>query len=291
MLVRSLLFALAVPALLALASGCSDSATPSVATLAQPTLIRAFPDASDEEESSPTGSAAASANETDAAASPPAALSAELHGNALCGASQTSCYPDDVIDACDLSLDGGTGGADASGEFTAGCHVVTADSPPVCLPGGGGMKNSTCTGPTQCAAGHECVGSGFCHRYCCSGNSECAVNEFCDVQPTTQNQTLVPVCMPELPCVLLDNETCPSNQQCGVVKDDGSTSCVAVGTARAGDSCEKNHCELGLLCLGAEGTRQCATLCFKGTANACKASQKCVGALPLFLTPTVGVCQ
>ncbi len=292
MLLRPLLFvALAVPAIAAFVTGCGDGSTPSVAILAEPTLIRASPDASDEA-SSPNASGAASATEVDAAASPPAAPPAMLRGNPLCNASPTDCYPDDVVAACDLPPEAGTGGPDANGEFTASCHVVAADSPPVCLAGGGGMKNSTCSGPTECAAGHECIGTGFCHRYCCSGNSECAVNEFCDVQSTTLNPlTLVPVCMPELPCVLLDNDACPPNEQCGVVKDDGSTSCVAIGMATAGQSCERIHCGPGLLCLGAEGARQCATLCYKGTLGACKATQKCTGALPLFLTPTVGVCQ
>jgi hypothetical protein len=296
MLHRAVLFVgLVLPVAAALTAGCSSSPPAPIPEPAE-TLIQPFgPDASDTSNpSSTTGAepAASGASTPDAAAPPPAAL-VVLTGNTLCHTPLGSgCSPDAVINACELPQDGGSSGADASGAFSPGCHVAADGSAPVCLPGGGGMKNSYCAGPSDCAAGHECVGAGFCHRYCCSGDSDCAVNEFCDIQPMVQNPaTVVPVCMTTIPCALLDNDACPSNEQCGVVREDGTTSCVAVGTALKDESCENAHCARELLCLGAQGARSCAKLCYKGIPGQCPAKQNCVGALPLFLTPTVGVCQ
>ncbi len=290
-----LFFGLVLPATAVLTAGCGDSPAAPVPEPTVPTLIRASePDASDvPNASNETGGAstAPGVNQLDAAASPPAALTV-VRGNALCHAQLSGCYPDAVIDACNLELDGGASGADANSDFAPGCHAPTDGSQTVCLPGGGGMKNSTCAGPTECAAGHECVGSGVCQKYCCSGDTECALNEFCDIQPMVQSpETLVPVCATMVPCVLLDSDGCPANQQCGVVRENGSTSCVALGTAAEGDPCEDAHCGHGLVCLGAQGARRCAKLCYKGILGQCKTHQNCEGALPLFLTPTVGVCQ
>lgn len=295
MLPRVLLFLrLAVPVAAVFAAGCGDSPSAPEPAPPEATLIRAYgPDGSDTSNATTAnggGDAVPAMAEPDAAAAPPPVL----RGNLLCRAPVAGCYPDDVINACDPALDGGTSGADANGEFAAGCHVAP-DATSVCLPGGGGMKNSSCAGPSDCAAGHECVGAGSCHRYCCSGDSECALNEFCDIQPMVQSpQTLVPVCMTKLPCTLLDSDACQpnqQNQQCGVVREDGSTSCLAVGTAMESAPCEDDHCGRGLVCLGAQGARHCAKLCYKGIFGQCKKEQNCLGALPLFLNPTVGVCQ
>jgi hypothetical protein len=277
-----------------LAAGCGDAPTPASDT-GTPTQIRPFaPDASDAA-SAPNAS---NAGHPDGASLQPAVVSATT-GSSLCHYSSTvfppDCYPDDLVNACDLGI--GSGG-DGGGPGGAACHVVEGSfgAHPTCLPAGFGLNNSTCAAPTDCAVGHECVGAGTCHQYCCGGNTECSVNEFCDVQSTTQDPDLVvPVCMPEIPCVLLDNDSCPSGQQCSVVKDDGSTSCVLVGPQTEGQLCEDAHCERGLLCLGPEGARRCATLCYTASPTACKTehgtTKTCAGALPLFLSPTVGVCQ
>ena len=100
----------------------------------------------------------------------------------------------------------------------------------------------------------------------------------------------VPVCMPAHPCDLLQPGTCPSGQTCAVVREDGSLSCVEVGAAPAGKSCQTEHCASDLVCLGA-ATRTCYALCQVGKSNQCPASQTCKGGLPLFVDPSVGVCQ
>jgi hypothetical protein len=265
-------------------AGCGDASTAG-ADVATPTLIQAFtPDASD---ASPPIDAL------------PAAVAVQTtRGSSLCHATSTSCYPDDLVNACDLGPAAGDANILDAGEGGIACHVVQGSKgvAPACLPAGFGLDNSTCLLPTDCAVGHECVGSGACHQYCCDGNSACSANEFCDIQPTTHDPNLlVPVCMPEFPCTLLDNDSCPANQQCAVVRDDGSTSCIAIGPQRDGQSCEDAHCERGFMCLGPEGSRRCATLCYTASTTGCEATfgaaKTCTGALPLFLSPTVGVCQ
>jgi len=110
----------------------------------------------------------------------------------------------------------------------------------------------------------------------------------------------VPVCMPLRQCELvaaLDLEgglpqpaTCPSGQTCAVVREDGATSCVAIGTATAGQSCETEHCAAGFVCLGAT-VRTCYALCLMTDPGPCPAPQACKGGPPLFADPGVGVCQ
>jgi hypothetical protein len=221
-----------------------------------------------------------------------------FQGNLLCQVSwYSSCQPDDVVNTmCDPVADGGaTDAGDAQAPSGTACHVVASDAGALtaCLQAGFGMNSSSCTEATDCAAGHECVGDGTCRHYCCGGNSACSLNQFCDVQPTFQAPaTLVPVCMPQIPCTLLDDDSCPTNQQCGVVRDDGATSCLAVGTAGDREPCDEEHCAHGLVCLGAVGSRRCAPLCYTAIPTACNGSGRtCTGALPLFPNATIGACQ
>jgi hypothetical protein len=136
------------------------------------------------------------------------------------------------------------------------------------------------------------VGSaGTCRHYCCSGNQSCRLDQFCDIQRTSSGSTLnVPVCVPTRQCDLLQPGTCPSGDTCAVVREDGSLSCVEVGSATVGQSCQAEHCASGLVCLGA-ATRTCYALCEVGKQNQCPTSQTCKGGLPLFVDPSVGVCQ
>jgi hypothetical protein len=271
-----------------LSTGCSSASSTDPRPL-PPTRFVAFePDASD-----------ASAPED---ASSTVLLPAVYLGNPLCQASRSpGCYPDDVANPCELAADTVDldGGLDAALATALACHVVGQGGGTVCWPAGYGM-NSSCTKPTDCAAGHECVAGGTCRHYCCAGNISCNVGQFCDVQPTEADpNTLVPVCLPEIPCVLLDDSTCRPTQQCSIVRDNGTTSCVDLGTAGDGESCDVEHCAKGLVCVGATGARVCATLCHTPSTTATTnvrvpcgpAKPSCVGTLPLFRDPTVGVCQ
>jgi hypothetical protein len=239
---------------------------------------------------------------------------AVYQGNPLCNASTATscCYPDTLNvcspAACEPPSDAG---ADAAGGYSqqagyGGCHLVPGPIPasaatgspaaqavtPSCTPAGLGLDGALCHNPDDCAPGYECVGNiGTCRHYCCSGNGACRVDQFCDIQRTASGSTMnVPVCVPTRQCDLLQPGTCPSNQTCAVVREDGSLSCVAVGDAMAGQSCAAEHCGSGLVCLGA-ATRTCYALCQVGKANQCPASQTCKGGLPLFVDPSVGVCQ
>jgi hypothetical protein len=240
-------------------------------------------------------------------------LAPELQGSPLCNAPLTgSCYPDDPTTAmaCGLAPDGGAFNA-AAGYDNAplACRVVAtppdatgAAQAPACAPAGNAGDGSWCKSSSECQAGFDCVGSGTCQHYCCSGNSECGpeqpvavADQFCDIQALTQATGVeIPVCMPIHPaggCQLLDADACPTTETCSVVRDDGSTSCVAIGGAQAGQPCDKEHCAASLVCLGTPGTRSCYHLCETATATQCSGSQQCKGGLPLFPDPTIGICQ
>lgn len=227
------------------------------------------------------------------------ALALPYQGSSLCNASrETGCYPDDAINQCDLPPDNGPAAAnsDAGVVFaTPACHVV-ADGlfpRPTCEPSTvAGMYASSCAHPTECSPGYECVEGGTCRHYCCAGNSACSEGLFCDVQPVVDSPgTLVPVCLPQIPCVLLDDQTCAPDEQCSVVRDNGATSCVTVGLAGDGEPCEQEHCQRGLVCLGSLGSRRCEPLCRTLEPKQCNSGRTCIGTLPLFPNPTVGVCQ
>jgi hypothetical protein len=75
------------------------------------------------------------------------------------------------------------------------------------------------------------------------------------------------------------------------VRENGETSCVAVGPAKAGDLCDEDHCGRDLVCLGTPGERRCYQLCHTAAAAECSSSQACKGGLPLFPDSAIGICQ
>jgi hypothetical protein len=262
---------------------------------------------------SPDASEGGEPDASDALAPPPVNA---YQGNPLCNASPETncCYPDALHvcapTACEAPSDAGV--ADGPGGFASqvlfGCRVAPAPLPasdaanlpavaPACVPAGLGLDGAPCRAGGDCAPGYECVGSDpTCRHYCCAGNSACQPDQFCDIQRSAQAAAPmnVPVCMPVQQCALIKNTGCLPGQTCAVVREDGSKSCVAVGSANAGESCETEHCAAGLVCLGAPapGARTCYKLCeMKGVPGACAAPQTCKGGLPLFVDPGVGVCE
>lgn len=256
--------------------------------------------------------------EPDSAVEGAAAAVATYQGSPLCNASPATscCYPDALSvcapTACEAPSDAGIVDGPGGYAYTQvffGCHVAPATSTsgdaattsapsvpqvaPACLPAGLGLDGAPCRAPDDCAPGYECVGSnGTCRHYCCAGNSACKPDlQFCDIQQTAQATPMnVPVCMPIKPCALL-RDACPSGETCAVVREDGSTSCVAVGDASVGDSCETDHCKAGLVCLGAPGSHRCYALCEMSQSSQCPSTQTCKGGLPLFIDPGIGVCE
>jgi hypothetical protein len=277
--------ALAGPLLFA---GCGDGSA--VRNPPPPTGIQPYePDAADAGVTEEVGEPGASIATTPAV---------PYQGSPLCRASRTTgCYPDDVVNACLLPPTPGSAAAslDAGIEFAPACHVVSdglvprTQCEPSTVPG---MYASTCAHPEECSPGYECVEGGTCRHYCCAGNSSCTEGQFCDMQPVADSPgTLVPVCLAQIPCVLMKDEPCSPDQQCSVVRDDGATSCVSVGMAQDGEPCEEQHCDRHLVCLGSLGSRRCQPLCSTLDPTACTNGRTCIGTLPLFPNPTVGVCQ
>lgn len=243
-------------------------------------------------------------------------------GYALC-VDTNGCNPDapTTAQACALAPDGGPyDPAGGYGSQTLACRVQPATSvnadgvgaAPVCTVAGRSTDGVACRTSTDCAAGFDCIvaaalataapdldaGVGVCRHYCCGGDGACSTpdggisNEFCDIQPlAVATTTKVPVCMPIAPCTLLSAKSvCPMGDTCGIVRDDGTTSCVETGPQNVGQSCDTNHCKAGLVCLGAPNMRQCYELC-STKSSACTAPETCQGGLPLFQDPTVGVCR
>jgi hypothetical protein len=311
---RSLRIALvalfAAPSLAGLAAGCGSFASNGLgsgATFPDADLVPYVPDASD-------------AGYFIAAEPADTANVAATQGSPLCNATLYvgGCYPDlpTTAQACGLVPDGGASDGGASDGASDGgdgdhaseavpssvlaCHVApTGDAgdagvSPVCTSAGLGSEGSPCTHGTDCAAGYECV-ENACRHYCCAGASACSAADFCDVQPSSDTGTLVPVCMPVVPCTLLlggaAGNCAAANETCSVVRDDGTTGCETIGAAQAGDSCDTAHCAAGLVCLGAVGARQCYTLCNTSTMAECTGGQQCTTGLQLFLDPAVGWCH
>jgi hypothetical protein len=214
------------------------------------------------------------------------------------------CQPDLGCPAADVGADAGPyadAGADA-GNWA--CHVVESPAgatTQTCTPPGPGGDGDQCRSGMDCGPAYECVGSpGRCRRYCCEGVTACASDNFCDVQPVASGALdasadagaatyRVPACIPVSRCQLLQ-PGCPSGQTCGVVKADGTTSCVAIGPVAVGGSCETDHCAAGLTCLGTEGSRTCYQLCHV-SGSECPGTQSCTSSAQLFTDPTIGICQ
>jgi hypothetical protein len=307
----SLLTVLALQGLLA-AAACNVSA-PSSSSMGATTVV-----STSEADAGGEGGGAVSA--PDGAEAPDAAAAPSVQNNQLCvvtSMSMSMCDPDNPESAssCHLAPDGGAYDP-AGGYADAGlaCRVQPAPSivsnglgdPTACSVAGSGTAGESCKMSTDCAAGFDCIGMGVCRHYCCAGNGQCASDEFCDIQDlATATTTKVPVCMPITPpggCGLLPSSAdcappeqcsapCPNSETCAVVREDGATGCVETGPARAGGSCDADHCGNGLVCLGALNARLCYALCDTTKADACTAPQTCQGGLPLFQDPSVGVCR
>ena len=295
---RSLLFAVAA----ALILGCGLSATTSSDNSSFGGSDNASP---------PTGGGGTVAfGAPDGAAD--AGRASDISGSALCAHTSSDCFPDGPQNGfaqCVVSADGGpaSGGGSGSGGdadggedggaaavMTEACRVRldTSGAPkPVCMASGAGQDGAECNVSTDCAAGYECVGSpGQCRHYCCDVSACTTSQQFCDIQTVADVGSLrVPVCMPVRPCKLLATDGCANSEQCEVVDDQGTTSCVALGPLKEGDSCETNHCGENLTCLGVPGSRKCYKLC-ETQKNDCAAGESCKSSAPLFRDPAIGVC-
>jgi len=244
-----------------------------------------------------------------------------LRGSPLCGVRADNCNPDDdgrpVADAdagtsapppsnsmtCpDPAPDAGVATGDGGTTAASACRVVkqtSGYSPTECQAADRrGTDGVSCQSGAECAPGFDCVDSdkgGVCRRYCCSGScadqsSQNGGATFCDVQKVLDpNTDKAPVCMPLKKCTLLKPGGCIDNETCAVVTEKGDTGCVVTGTVLVGQSCDVDHCAIGLTCLGNPGDRRCYKLC-RIDGNQCDAPEKCMtGAV--FQDTSFGVCR
>jgi len=228
-------------------------------------------------------------------------------GSWLCNYSYDSdagahvCQPDTSSQCPSVDAPGAPGDWDAGEDGGPACRVTVNGQK--CDSAGPGGDGAQCLTSKDCAVSFECVGSpGQCRHYCCSGNSTCdqaaaaaqtAGPTFCDVQTTTDGAQSVPVCEPVTNCTpLLTGSgagTCADGYTCAVVKDDGTTSCVEIGTVGIGGDCSQLHCRAELTCLGDVGSRKCFELC-QESAPACSQGS-CMSSAQLFTNANVGICQ
>ncbi|HEY2518066.1 MAG TPA: hypothetical protein VGI39_44655 [Polyangiaceae bacterium] len=238
-------------------------------------------------------------------------------GNPLCFYSYSgahNCAPDTSAQ-CSMPADAGAydpwqdaaatdagDAGDAGAPLPTACHVEPGATQS-CKTAGAGKDGAQCTTGADCAASFECIGTpGRCRHYCCGGDTTCdeaakagtlASTSFCDLQPVADHDFTVPVCVPVLGCTLLGANvtgSCTDSTTCAVVKDDGTTGCVAIGPATAGQGCDTQHCAAGLNCLGAIGARTCVPLC-ELDSSSCPKGTTCIGSAQLFSNPNIGLCQ
>jgi hypothetical protein len=233
-------------------------------------------------------------------------------GSPLCNVNASTCMPDEdgvrtspygTVPCAKPIGDAGPVLPDAAPYLDA-CRIVKLDPTtftPRCFVAAAaryGLDGAWCEKGADCAPGFDCVESekgSTCRRYCCSGSceGETSLNggpTFCDVQKLVEaSPHSAPVCMPIKKCHLLAPGECGAHETCAVVTEKGDTGCVARGTAQAGASCDEEHCEADLTCLGAPGDRRCYQLCRTGSPN-CLKPQTCT-TLTVFQDTAFGICK
>ncbi len=232
-------------------------------------------------------------------------------GSPLCRATSDTCMPDDdgirqntYETKCARIPDGGV----PEGGTAEGCRITRSDtmlSPKCGSASPEGTDGVECKDGSDCAPGYECIegaDKNVCRRYCCSGSCATAQAQnggktFCDVQKVVPMKAgsaefNAPVCMPLKACKLLTQGQCKVGETCAIVTEKGETGCVANGTAQVGKSCDEEHCNANLICLGVPGSRTCYALCkLDGTVAPCGPTQVCETNALFTENKDYGVCK
>lgn len=228
----------------------------------------------------------------------------------LCG-DPSVCNPDESADNKMLAAQCTTPMAPDAGKYgDAGANAVgpacrlASNGKSVaaaCGVAGVGHDGDACTTGSDCSAGFECVSSpGRCRHYCCDPAACKLVGQgqsndttyFCDVQTQTASSAKVPACLPVQACKLLVANSCGQNQTCSIVDViTGTTSCVQVGPAKVGESCETTHCGANLVCLGSPGKRSCQQLCDPSQTGVCPNGLACKQPWQILIMDSAGICQ
>lgn len=174
-----------------------------------------------------------------------------------------------------------------------GCHVWRGPEGPErsCQATGAGDVSAPCITSADCAPGLACVGpkhGGICRPYCCGDAEACPSRTYCDVRELRdegESPMGIPVCVPAMNCKLLEQEPCASlGLVCGIVRADGTTSCVLPGTGKLDEPCP---CAFGYVC--AKSQNKCLKLCHVNLASAECPGGTCQGGTGE-LPPGIGVC-
>ncbi|WP_437305252.1 hypothetical protein [Sorangium sp. So ce388] len=187
-----------------------------------------------------------------------------------------------------------TGGSSAQ---TLHCQLTLVDgeATPGCGPVGRFAAGGPCHRGSDCAFGLGCAAldgeGGVCRQYCCGNVESCAPGTYCDERPMAESvvegsdPVPIPVCVPAVNCELLNDSACPAGLTCTIVREDGTTSCVAPGVGRADEVCP---CAPGFVC--SMLTNQCKQLCrVDGGAQDCGTNAKCQGGSAVY-PAGFGVC-
>ncbi len=225
----------------------------------------------------------------------------------LCGI--VDCIPGARDDSCLPGNVGGAGGAGGvAGVEQSGCQIAVERELPValCGPAGWGEASAVCSSSADCGPGLGCVLSesgneggggsqapsvGQCRPYCCGDLELCPAETFCapvplfdaaSALPDPNTAIPIPVCTPIVECQLLE-DTCGPELTCSIVREDGSTSCVAIGSGRL---CQPCPCADGFVCSLDSGT--CVQLCDTNSNDCPGTGALCQGGGPL--PDGVGLC-
>ncbi len=197
----------------------------------------------------------------------------------LCGAVRR-CDPDrtDICSSAPNDAGSDTGDADAVPDAPTllACRVLREGGSVIasCAPAGTAADSAYCTSDDDCEPGLACVGDpGRCLPYCCgatAGADPCGKARYCAaLAVAARPNDRVPVCAPLDNCPLLqDQDHCPTGSSCTVVRNDGATTCVPIGSGQDFQACP---CDRGYVCLGPDGNRLCRKLCKVGDHTACGA--------------------
>jgi hypothetical protein len=295
----SLLVLVAVAGASAVALGAGCSADAATSDLAKPAA----------ENPDPEGDKVG-ISETDAGSGPKSLL----RGSPLCRVTPGKCLPDDdgekrlpygagtcVVPPADAGSNAPV--ADAS-TIANGCRIAKETNlsvAPKCfveLADRRGIDGVYCEHGSNCAPGFDCVKgekSSVCRRYCCAGTCETHTAQnggptFCDIQRLVDVVPHdAPVCMPLKKCKLLVPGECKETETCALVTEKGDTGCVLTGEAEAGQSCDEQHCQSDLTCLGNPGDRRCYKLC-RTQGLECGSTETCTTGT-VFQDTTFGVCR
>jgi hypothetical protein len=196
-------------------------------------------------------------------------------GDDHCGTRR--CDPDRADICTPVATDaGGDAEASADAPKLLACRVIREGGDVVssCAPAGEAADSAFCASDDDCKPGLACVGDpGRCLPYCCGTTTTegaCDKTRYCALLAVAARPAdRVPVCAPLDNCPLLqDQDHCPAESACTVVRNDGATTCVPIGTGRDLQACP---CDRGYVCLGPDGNRLCRKLCRIGDTAACGA--------------------